>query len=458
MTERAFPFTIDIDSRDGRRMRVTSLDVMRTLAGTRTVYTGVWDSRPVMAKVFTKFSKAKYHMKREWRGLQRLEQRGLSTPKPLFCGRCSSGWVVVTERIEGATSARELWDGAGTLEQRVSLLGRIAAQLARQHIKGVIQSDLHLGNFLVKGEEVIILDPATMRFGWRHVGRYRSVKQLALLTSILSERASAEMEVVFRQYAAARDWPVRPKDLERFRDAHRRHRRRAIERGLRKFLRSNRRHEVIGRESWVGVVERAFLAATDLDALTVGLDQAMKDGQVLKDGRTSLVSQTKLGNGDVVIKRYNHKSLLHSVRHTLKGSRARHCWLSANRLMLLGIPTARPLAYMERRRGLLIWESYFISGYVEGQRFHDFLQSDRSETERAEAMADVSRVLSDLAEHRITHGDMKRSNILISRDGPVLTDLDAMTVHSWRWTTEVSHRKDMARFEASCAAVMGRPP
>ena len=123
--------------------------------------------------------------------------------------------------------------------------------------------------------------------------------------------------------------------------------------GLRKFLRTNRRHQAIRQGSWRGLADRKLSEAVNLDEITTGLDEAMSRGQVLKDGRTSFVSRVTLGGIEVVIKRYNHKGLLHSLRHTLKGSRAKRCWLNANRLLLLGIPTPRPLAYIDERRGPL---------------------------------------------------------------------------------------------------------
>jgi streptomycin 6-kinase len=76
--------------------------------------------------------------------------------------------------------------------------------------------------------------------------------------------------------------------------------------------------------------------------------------------------------------------------------------------------------------------------------------------ERRERIAQVENLLRRLRDCRISHGDMKHSNILIGPDGPVLTDLDAITVHRWQWTAEAGHRKDMERFAASCAAETGR--
>jgi tRNA A-37 threonylcarbamoyl transferase component Bud32 len=454
MTEETVPFTIDIQSCDGRRMQITCLEVMRIVAGTRRVYKAVWESRPVIVKLFVRFGKARYHMKREWRGLQCLQERRLSTPKPLFCGRTSSGWVVVTERIEGALTASELWEQADTLEQKVNLLCRIATQLARQHIAGVIQSDLHLGNFLIRGEETYILDPAMMRFRRNEVDRSRSIRQVALLTANVFERVDPAVERLFGHYAAARSWTVQRGDLDRLRSAHRRYRKDAIERGLRKFLRANKRHQAIRHGPWSGLVDRGLLKTAGTDGLTTELDEAMSRGRILKNGRTSFVSHTTLGGCDVVIKRYNHKGLLHSLRHTLRGSRAKRSWSNANRLRLLGIPTPRPLAYIDESRGPVLWRSYFVTEFVNAPRLSQLLQDRRvAESSKQESGRQVLEILGRLEDHHITHGDLKHSNILIGTDGPVLTDLDAMRVHRLRWTNGHRRSRDMARFRRDCQSL-----
>ena len=99
----------------------------------------------------------------------------------------------------------------------------------------------------------------------------------------------------------------------------------------------------------------------------------MDVGQILKRGNTCYVSRIKLGGCDVVVKRYNHKGFIHSLRHTLKRSRASRSWLHAHRLQILKIAGPAPLAYIEHRRGMLVWKSYFVAEYIAGEKLDDFL-------------------------------------------------------------------------------------
>jgi len=100
-----------------------------------------------------------------------------------------------------------------------------------------------------------------------------------------------------------------------------------------------------------------------------------------------------------------------------------------------------------------VWCSYLIHEYVPGRKLSDLLRDGTvEENQRRRHIAQVLEVLDKLGHHRITHGDMKHSNILIRAGRPVLTDLDALTVHRWRWAYRVGHRKDVRRFQAACAA------
>ncbi|MGE5295357.1 MAG: lipopolysaccharide kinase InaA family protein [Solirubrobacterales bacterium] len=443
------PFTLRIETHSppGRREEVVCRSLLRTVEGTREVYDATWEKRRVVVKVFMRFGKARRHALREWRGLKELEKRQISAAKPLFWGRSTEGWVVATDWLADAVTVQERYQTAGTIDDKMWLLAQVVRELARQHDRGVIQKDMHLGNFMIRGREVFALDPAMMRFSRGPIGRTKSIRRVAQLTAILPERDAAAIESVFREYAQARSWSVGPVDLEQLRTAHRRHRDKAIEQGLRKFLRVNRRHQAIRSGPWRGLADRKFAEAAGLEEITNGLDEAMTRGRILKDGRTCFVSRMKLGGTDVVVKRYNYKGLLHSLRHTLKGSRAKRCWLNANRLHLLGIATPHPLAYIDRYQGPLLRCSYFIAEFVDGQPLHRILRDRNVPEDRKQKLIDaVVRTLDQMARHGISHGDLKHTNILCRNDVVILIDLDDMQVHRVSWLRQYRFGRDKARF------------
>ena len=176
------------------------------------------------------------------------------------------------------------------------------------------------------------------------------------------------------------------------------------------------------------------------------IDSMMDNGCILKNGNTCYVCRLVWNGKDVVVKRYNHKGFIHSLRHTIKGSRARRGWLYGNRLGMLNIATPKPLAYVEKRKGLLLWESYIITEYVQGQKFYDFLRDDKVANQRSKAVERTKELLDNLGEYHISHGDLKHTNILLTETGPMIIDLDAMKAHRWGWLYKIRRAKDIERF------------
>lgn len=218
---------------------------------------------------------------------------------------------------------------------------------------------------------------------------------------------------------------------------------------LKKYLRTSQRYLQIKDGRYIAVFDRDFCQDAEPLELIEKIDTLMDKGRILKNDDTCYVSRLTWNSKDVVVKRYNHKGFIHSLRHTIKRSRARRNWLHGHRLGMLNIATPRPLAYIEQRRGLLVWQSYLVTEYVKGRELKDFLRDDKtSEKKRSIVSGQVAELLDSLSDHKITHGDLKHSNILITESGPVLTDLDAMRVHRWDWIYKIRKAKDLSRFKS----------
>jgi hypothetical protein len=104
-----FPFQLLIERGFGERQTesLTCTALLRIIPGRRVVYDALWNDRPVIVKVFSHRISAKRHLKREWRGLKLLRERGLNSPRPLFYGKTGRhAWAVVTEKIDNANRQR----------------------------------------------------------------------------------------------------------------------------------------------------------------------------------------------------------------------------------------------------------------------------------------------------------------------------------------------------------------
>jgi len=427
---------------------VTCNRLLRTVPGNRQVYDAFWNSREVIVKVFSNRIRAKRHLNREWKGLLMLQERGVNAPTPLFYGQTENGqWAVVLEKITNAPIALDLFSQAQKPAEKLDLLLPICRELAGQHEKAVAQKDLHLGNFLMAENKVFSLDPGQMKFFSKPLSRKKSFSQLASLARYLSENDAEPIGKLCEEYAGARNWSFEKPDELLFRKQLSAHEKRGVRRGLKKCLRTSKRHLRIKKGGVAGIFERAFCKEVEMLDFMEQSDALMNKGRVLKDGNTCYVSRVGWAGKDVVVKQYKHKGFIHSLRQTIKRSRARHGWLHGHWLGMLNIATPRPLAYFEKRKWSLVWKSYLVTEYVEGQRLYDFLRDTNiTEQQQSTVTTHIGELLAKLEKHRISHGDLKHSNILVTDAGPVLTDLDAMKAHRLDWIFRLYRKKDHARF------------
>ena len=121
--------------------------------------------------------------------------------------------------------------------------------------------------------------------------------------------------------------------------------------------------------------------------------------------------------------------------------------MNGHRLGMIGVSTPKPLAFIERCKLGLVWNSYLVNEYTEGEKLYDFLKDeDIPESKKSEVIGQITKLIDKMGEYNITHGDLKHSNILISESGPVLTDLDAMRQHKARWFTRIRKQTQLRDF------------
>ena len=200
-------------------------------------------------------------------------------------------------------------------------------------------------------------------------------------------------------------------------------------------------------DRYVGALKRGFCPAELIPGFIEAIDTLMDKGEILKRDATTYVSRILFNGHDIVVKRYNHRGFTYSLRHTIKGCRARRCWHCANRLMELRIAAPQPFGYLEHRKMNLVWQSYLLVEYISGRTLSDLLKDNTIDNHQKTAiMEKVRHLINELGKHKITHGDLKHTNILVTDAGTILTDLDGMRVNKWNWIHNIRHNRDLARF------------
>ena len=165
MTKQA---TILIDN-EGRKNKIRLLKPLRVLRGKRVVFVASWQEETVLVKLF---SKEKY-WSRELTGLGFLSRFKLASPQCLYSGQVAESsnlqqfgmkpkkqmYVLVLEFYKNALDFRTQWRSESLHEsKRKELFSKLLILLAQHHQSGVIQSDLHLGNFLIVNNDLVTID------------------------------------------------------------------------------------------------------------------------------------------------------------------------------------------------------------------------------------------------------------------------------------------------------------
>ncbi|MEM7358457.1 MAG: lipopolysaccharide kinase InaA family protein [Pseudomonadota bacterium] len=167
-----------------------------------------------------------------------------------------------------------------------------------------------------------------------------------------------------------------------------------------------------------------------------------------KHDRTTTVARVELaGDHDtqVVIKRYNARNKWHTVKRALRKTRARRCWQMSYRFQQAGLNVAEPILMYEHRLGWLHGDAYFVNRFLEGEILLDALPDMETE-QQDQVIAAITRAFEIMRTERLSHGDMKASNLLWVGGELVFIDLDAARQHQSKLFWRRANRRDKKRF------------
>ncbi|MCL2635648.1 MAG: hypothetical protein FWD50_03330, partial [Betaproteobacteria bacterium] len=405
--EPSLPFALTLP--DGGRLEFTRL--LRLLPGKRLAGLARWNGQLVFAKLFVA-PDALRHGERERVGLAALTAASLPTPAVLLAGAIGDGgYLVLSEWLEGAATLDEQVlspSDPEALLPALTLLGRL-------HAAGLTQRDAHLGNFLRHDGRLLLIDGDGVRPANTEAER---LANLAMLLAQLTPAWGKLRERLLTAYGL-------PVDAVAVAKAVAAAWRRRVEHFLAKTVRDCSQFAVARSFRRFTAVLRAEAAM--LAPLLRDPDAAMAAGQRLKDGGTCTVAAVEAGGRTLVIKRYNLKHWRHALSRVWRPSRAWHSWQAAHRLDYCGIATPRPLALIEERIGLLRRRAFLVTKHCPGVNLLTCLDpAQEPEPPMQEALRDLFASLHEL---RISHGDLKATNLLWHDGQIVLIDLDALTQH-----------------------------
>ncbi len=448
-------FELKINIKTGKEKGFTAsvlcTENLRKLPGKRDVYDALYDGKQVILKVFKSPLKSRLHLRKEWKGLSKLKQRKILAPEPLFYGQCEDRrWAVVESKVNNSTPLIDIYKSLDDEKEKMQLIYKIIRHVSKINEKGVYQTDLHLGNFMMKDNEIFTLDPAEMVFRDKPLSKNKSLVQLAIFIASIGDLTKKDHDEIIKEYLSNRSWEYNRSILKKLEKILEKRARKNLKKHLKKSLRTCSSYYTFEIDNYRGTFDRKFFDREQFENFIRNIDYLMQKGDILKNGNTTFVSKIKYADTDMVVKRYNNKGLLHSLRHMIKRSRAFWNWLHSKKLIFLNIKTPEPVCYIEHKKGPLLYNSYIITRFINGPDLRSVLE-DKSilDSRKTDYLKKTRKLIAKMHENSITHGDLKHSNIIINEDEPALIDLDGMIVHKFPIIYQIKKHKDKERFYRS---------
>jgi tRNA A-37 threonylcarbamoyl transferase component Bud32 len=409
------PWEVELD---GDLLRVE--EWLRILPDRRYVGRGTWQSRPVLAKLFTG-SGARRKLESELQGYRLLENTAIPSPPLLsFGGEKQATWVLY-EFLQDSGALSDIWAESrpNDRESETGLLRPAVELIAEMHKQGILQRDLHLDNFISQQDKLWLVDVGELSGGERQP---LPAEQAADNLGLFFAQGEAAMPVadLLVDYNAVADQKL---DLATVRERV----------GYWRLWRAKDLMAKSVRDCTLFKVDKSsgsFVSVRRDEADALGEvvenpDAFLANGKPLKQGGSATVSLVEYDGRPLVIKRYNIKNWRHALSRCWRPSRAWHSWQIANALRALGIATPAPLAMREKRWGGLRRQAWLISSYAPGQ---DIIRHTQQGLDPKLEQA-LIRLLSAMKEARLSHGDMKGSNLLYENGSLAIIDLDAARLH-----------------------------
>lgn len=368
---------------------------------------------------------------REWRALSTLHRAGVAVPEPIALGTLSNGdRVVATRFVEGSTLKDRLEEpDRCTRSEHNAMLVAVGKLVHCFHVAGYIHRDLHWGNILIAKSGPVLLDlqaalPASVAFARR--------RDLGHLDYSVSQQLTISDRTRLRAAALGiegRFGPAERRALRAVGEASITSGRTHAASRTRRSLRPGRQYASIRFGLHRGL-RRREVSERDVATVLAACDASRSDAgcQILKADARAQVSAVSAGNLSWIVKDYRNGGWLRRAADLFRGSPARRAWLGGHGLLARGIGSARPLAFVERRRFGVPVASTIVLEDLRGLESADDCPTDWAD--EREILAALSRLAIDLHRRGGIHGDLKASHVLLERaaDGlnGRLIDLDGV--------------------------------
>lgn len=438
---------------------ITVEQVLRVLPGRRIVAKIRLNNNDYLMKLFINDTKNKY-INREVDGYNLLNATAIKTPKLCHSGKLSDGNSnILLYQYITANSLLHLWHRrTEAIATKDGLIQQVISIIAQMHKNQLIQKDIHLGNFLIAGSDIYVIDTADI---CQLVTKKASTQVLVVnLATFLAQfeqdnddQLSNWLPYYFNELLSVTNNSSQFK-LDTAPSTNQQQTEQAIieEVAKQRKLRVKRYLKKVFRDSTEFVAKKSFFCnivynrcseQDDFVQLIENIEKFFKQGVFLKQGNTAEVVQVVLDGRVLVIKKYKAHRLKYWLRRCWRKSRAWISWKNACRLKMLGIASVKPIALIEKRFGFITLDSYFITEEISGINALNYY---RNKSPSQQELDGFSKLFIQLHKSRLIHGDMKATNFMMVNGSPLLIDLDSMQEYPALLNYRRAYTKEITRF------------
>lgn len=389
---------------------VSCNDVLRAIRGKRLVCLGRLGETGVVVKLYFARRKARRHWRRSDRGCRAFIERGIPAPGILFSGYLPGHdlYAMILEYLEGGSRVDRVLEAMTDERERSGVLCLLVRELARHHAAGIVQNDLHLGNFMLRDRIVYSLDGDQVERCGDAVERKRSLANLARLLANVTAARDADLAPCIENYMHERKWSYSRFDVDDVKAMAYRIRRKDLLRYLGKALRSRDPFVARTETDLFAVLDRRHAGICLSDILVASEEKGLARVATCRGGYRERTS------GDVALMELCSPGIGPLAFRRVFG--AVRTWKNALTLKRIGLGTPEPVALVLKRRWPLVWQcSVFSRPVKEGVGLRDHLVSPGiSRRDKDRTLMVLKDALARMGGVGISPGRLKPDHVLVS--------------------------------------------
>jgi tRNA A-37 threonylcarbamoyl transferase component Bud32 len=397
-------------------------EVIRELPGKRRVVSGTFKKQDYIIKYFN----VKKLYLRELKGSWLLINSGLPSPKVISFGKFNDEFYIVFEKIKHAMPVDDFLNSSHALDEKRNVVKTILYLNKKMYEKDILQIDNYFKNYLYSLGKIYLIDGGLVK-KIKIVKRIRMFLNFSLISSKIKPEFFPNLNKTYKNnfiqflHKIFISFFIN-KEISNFQ---------------KKTLRNSTQFEKESGWNYSVFKQRNFNFNFNK------LDNFLANAEIVKNGNTCTVFLID----NLIIKRYNVKSIWHFIKIQFIKSRGKNSWQVSNTFQLLNLPCPKPFFYFEKRFFFLRLTTYFAMERIDGVNIVSYQESVKDKFQIEHLKKNIFKLFNKLNHYKFIHGDFKKTNILVdNKKKLIMIDFDKSFFSMNQSIYNYKQKKQVARF------------